>query len=291
MMVPAIGIIDIDIDPILVHVGGVAIHWYGIMYVVGIVAAYYAVLPYLIEHGVTREIAGRVFLPVIVAGLVGGRLYWVLQSKSSLGDTVSYYARNPGQVIATWEGGMAFFGAIIGASLMIVYQCWRRKVPMWIVLDAAAMFAPFGQAFGRVGNIINGDIIGFKSNCPWCVRYVNANSLAPSHTASYQPAAAYELLISLAIFAIVYSLRHKLHHFGELFGLYLMLYAASQFAIFFIRASEPVTLIGLKQAQLTAIPIFVLGVIVFAYTSRRSLLKASPAMGDAVQLTNATPSG
>lgn len=261
-------IVKINIDPVLIRVGGLSIHWYGLMYVVGIVVALLVVLPYVEQRGISRESALEIFFPIVIAGLVGGRLYYVVQSN------FGYYLQNPWRILATWEGGMAFFGAIFGAFLMILYLSWRRKLPLWAILDAGAIFAPLGQAFGRVGNIINGDIVGFQSNCAWCTEYVNPHSFSARHNVAYQPAAAYELLISLAIFALLFSIRFKMPRSGMLFALYLMLYSASQFGIFFVR-SEPIVALGLKQAQLTGMGTFLVGLALFANLWRRGPVMSS----------------
>lgn len=270
------GIIKINIDPVLIRLGGLSIHWYGVMYVVGIVVALLVVLPYVQARGISRDTALEIFFPIVIAGLVGGRLYYVVQSN------LGYYLANPLKILATWEGGMAFFGAIFGAGLMIAYLSWRRRLPFWTLLDAGAIFAPLGQAFGRIGNIINGDIVGVKSSCAWCTEYVNPHSFAPRGI-PYQPAAAYELLISLAIFAALYSLRFRIPRSGVLFALYLVLYSVSQFGIFFVR-TEPITAFGLKQAQITAIATLVAGIVILAYLWRNGSV-----MAPATARTSASP--
>lgn len=255
-----LAIIKIDIDPVLIRLGGLSIHWYGVMYVLGIAVALAVVLPFVDARGISRERALEIFFPIVIAGLIGGRLYYVVQSN------LGYYLSNPLKILATWEGGMAFFGAIIGATLMILYMAWRRQLPVLVLLDAGAIFAPLGQAFGRVGNIINGDIVGYRSSCAWCTEYLNHNTFA-QRGVPYQPAAAYELLISLAIFAMVYAMKFRMSRGGQLFALYLMLYALSQFCVFFVR-NEPITAFGLKQAQLSAIVTFAVGAALFAYFAR-----------------------
>ncbi len=260
-----IQVIKIDIDPVLVRIGGLAIHWYGVMYVVGIAVALFVVLPFVESRGISRDRAMEIFFPIVIAGLVGGRLYYVVQSN------FGYYLSHPLKILATWEGGMAFFGAIFGAFLMILYLSWRRHLPFWSILDAGAIFAPLGQAFGRIGNIINGDIVGYQSNCAWCTQYINPNSFPGRHDVAYQPAAAYELLISLAIFAALYSFRFRPRRAGVLFAAYLMLYSISQFLIFFVR-DEPLVLAGLKQAQLTAVVTLVVGAALFVYLYQKGPL-------------------
>jgi phosphatidylglycerol:prolipoprotein diacylglycerol transferase len=188
---------------------------------------------------------------------VGGRLYYVVQSN------FGYYLTHPGDIIATWEGGMAFYGAVFGGALTLYVASRLKGLSFPLLLDAAAVLIPIAQAFGRIGNLVNGDILGYPSSLPWATQYTNSsNTFVPSHDIAYQPAAAYELLFSLGLFVIVYALRHRFRVPGSLFALWLGLYSIGQFFLFFAR-DNPVVLLGLKQAQVTAI--VVLAVAVPAY--------------------------
>src|SRR5438270_1914491 len=143
-------VIKIGLDPVLVRLGPVSVHWYGLMYVVGIAAGLYVALPYAEQHGIPRDRAYEIFWPVLVACLIGGRLYYVVQSN------LGWYLRHPQNVLATWEGGMAFYGAVF-LGLPALYLAARRvgaSVPR--LLDATALFIPVAQTFGRIGNLING---------------------------------------------------------------------------------------------------------------------------------------
>ena len=153
--------IVININPILVQLGPLAIRWYGLMYVVGIIVGIQVALPYVRTRGITDDQVWTVLGPCIVAGLIGGRLFYVVQ------QPLGPFLAQPWRIIATWEGGMAFFGAIAGVFLALLYMCWRDKIPFWWMTDGAAIFASVGQAFGRIGNIINGDILGAPTNLPW----------------------------------------------------------------------------------------------------------------------------
>lgn len=217
------------------------------MYVVGISAGLYVALPYAEQLGISREKAYQVFWPVLVACLIGGRLYYVAQSN------LGWYIRHPQNVLATWEGGMAFYGAVF-LGLPVLYIASRRSnVSVPKLLEATAIFIPVAQSFGRVGNLINGDIVGYPSSAPWATRYTSANNtFVPSHSLAYAPAAAYELLFSLGLFGLLWVLRHRQAVPGTLFWLWLVLYSAGQFVLFFAR-DNPVVALGLKQAQLTAL--------------------------------------
>lgn len=255
MHVPlSFAIINIGIDPILIRLGPIAVHWYGVMYVVGISAGLSAGLRYAARYGIDRDLAYEIFWPVLIASLVGGRLYYVVQSN------FGWYLQHPVQILATWEGGMAFYGAVFLGGLAAFVVCRLKGVSFGRILDTAALFIPLAQTFGRVGNIINGDIIGYRSTLPWATRYTNpSNTFVPSHTLAYQPAAAYELLFSLALFGLIWSLRDRFRVPGTLFELWLVLYSIGQFLLFFGRRNI-IVLFDLKQAQLTAIAVIVLSV-------------------------------
>jgi phosphatidylglycerol:prolipoprotein diacylglycerol transferase len=170
---------------------------------------------------------------------------------------------------------MAFYGAVFAGALTAFVLCRLKGVPFGFALDVATLFITSAQVIGRIGNIVNGDILGYVSDLPWATRYVNANNtFVPSHIAAYQPAAAYELLFGLMLFLVIWHLRYRFRVPGTLFALWLVLYSIGQFVLFFERANI-VVLLGLKQAQLTAI--VVVAVTVPAYlTWRRYYLSRPP---------------
>ncbi len=256
----ALGVIRIDIDPVI-HLGPLSVHWYGVMYAVAFFVAFtFGVLPHVQPRGLDRGLAERLLVWTIVFGLLGARLYYVVQ-QPNLGD----YLRDPIRIIAVWEGGMAFFGAIIAGLATVTVLAWRYHISMWLAWDAAVIFAVVGQPIGRIGNIINGDILGAASNLPWATAYVNPHAVLQSgfqlcttvSCTAYQPAAAYEALGTIAIGAVLFALRRRGVRNGALAVAYIPLYAISQLILFQFRKSEPVIAFGLHQAQLTAIVILV----------------------------------
>ena len=253
-----------NIDPVLVHLGPLAIRWYGLMYVVGIIVGIQAGLPYVRARGITEDQVWSVLGPCIVAGIVGGRLFYVVQQP--LGPFIA----QPWRIIATWEGGMAFYGAIAAVIVTLWVMCRRENIPFWWLFDGAAIFAAVGQLFGRVGNLINGDILGAPTNLPWGVIYANPNSFAPSHTIPYQPAPIYEMMCDLILIGILFYLRFRVNMPGLLASIYLVGYSVTQFLVFFLRYSEPIVGFGLKQAQLTSIVVFFLALGLTAWRIRAS---------------------
>ena len=261
-----LAVIHINIDPAL-RIGSLTIHWYGIMYAVAFWAGWrFAVTPFLTGKGMSRSDIDRSITWVIVFGLIGGRLYYVLQSN------LLYYLTHPQHILAVWEGGMAFFGAIISSVTTIGVIAWRRGWSFWPLFDAGVLFAVVGQPIGRIGNVINGDILGYQSNLPWATSYGPRAILQPCCTqdVAYQPAAVYEALGTIAIGLVLYALLRRRVADGVMAITYIALYAVSQFGIFFVRGSEPTIFLGLKQAQWTAIGMLVLAVPLLIVLWRRT---------------------
>ncbi len=254
--------IYINIDPVIVHIGPVALRWYGLMYVVGIIMGVLFMRGYTIRKGISQDIVYRVLWWCIVAGLIGGRLYFVVQQP----NFVSFYLAQPQHILATWEGGMAFFGAIFFVIPVLFWRAKVERINPLVALDGGVLFAAAGQLFGRIGNIINGDIIGYKSTLPWATVYQNPNSFACLNPATcnvpVQPAAVYELLANIALLALLLFLSYRLRRPGVLMLVYLYGYVITQFLLFFVRDNTIVSFLGLnwglKQAQWTSLVVFIL---------------------------------
>jgi len=251
--------IHININPILFSLGPLALHWYGLMYVVAIVVGLWLIRGYIARQGITEYQVYHMLWWCVGAGLVGGRLYFVIQQP----DLVQDYLLQPQNILATWEGGMAFYGAVFLIVPVLFWRALKEQLNPFVVLDAGALFAAVAQPFARLGNLINGDIIGYPSTLPWSTVYDNPASWACQNPAAgtchvpVQPAAGYEILLNLLLLGILLLLARRYRRPGMLLLTYLSGYALSQFLVFFVRANTMVPLFtldwGLKQAQWTSL--------------------------------------
>lgn len=265
----ALAYIVINLDPVLLRLGPLTLRWYGLMYAVGLGLALWVTLPVAERRGVSRDAIYAIFWGVTVAGLIGGRLYYVVQN-----DPLAYLT-HPARILAFWEGGMAFYGAIfLGVPVLFLLVRWNHA-PFAPLLDTVAIFAPLAQAVGRTGNIVNGDIVGYRGDLPWATAYANPGSFARplcaapyTHCVAYQPAAAYELLFSLGLFVVLWSLRKRAWPAGMQFVLYLALYSLGQLVLFAWR--DNVLVLGpFKQAQVTALVVLAALVPITLWLTRR----------------------
>ena len=253
--------IYINIDPALARLGALRLNWYGLMYAVAILVGIQFAMGYANRKGITSATVYRIVWWCILTGLLGGRLYFVVQQP----NFVSYYLAQPQHILATWEGGMAFYGAIFLVIPTLIWRARREHINPLVLIDAGVLFAAAGQIFGRIGNLINGDIIGYQSTLPWSTVYQNPNSWACLNPSTcnvpVQPAAAYELLTNLVVLGVMLYLARNVRRPGVLMLFYLFSYTISQFLLFFVRDNIIVNFLGLdwglKQAQWTSLIVFI----------------------------------
>lgn len=272
----ATGVITININPVF-QLGPLTIHWYGVFYAIAFVAAYrFGALPIALRNGVSRALAERITVWTIIFGLIGARLYYDVQQP----DFVHDYLLQPINLIAFWNGGMAFFGAIIAGFITLAVCAWRYRINPWMVLDGGVFFAVVGQPIGRIGNLINGDILGSQSTLPWATAYTFESPPGSGHCAilqpgffcgvSYQPAALYEAIGTIIIGIVLFLLLRRGMRAGIISIVYVALYAVSQLVLFQFRKSEPPGPLGLREAQWTAIAMLLLAVPLLALLWRRT---------------------
>lgn len=251
------------------YLGPLPIRFYGLAYAIAFLVGSVVATRHLARKGVEPNVTGNIIFWAIAFGLIGARLYFDLQSGWW------FYLTHPQHIFAVWEGGMAFFGAIFAALTVLVVMARRHHINFWDLLDAGVLFAAVGQPIGRLGNVMNGEILGPPSNLPWAIRYTNPASMAPHVGVAYQPANLYEAVGVLLILGLLLYLRRRGVPSGMLGLTYLTLYPVSQLILFYWRTDyeTPAIWWGLKQAQLTAIAMLLTIVPIFAFAWWRWRLK------------------
>jgi len=161
---------------------------------------------------------------------------------------------------------MAFFGAIFFVIPTLIWRARKEHINPLVLLDAGVLFAAAAQIFGRIGNLINGDIIGYRSTLPWSTVYQHPHSWACLNPATcnvpVQPAAGYELLANIVLLSVMFYLARRVSRPGILMLVYLFGYAFTQFFLFFARDNVIVSFLGLdwglKQAQWTSLVVMII---------------------------------
>ena len=225
------------INPVLVSLGPLQIHWYGLSYVLGLVFGWLILRKVIAKPALwgatarpTVENLDDLLVYVAFGVIVGGRL----------GNVLFYdpkpYLDDPLRIFRVWEGGMAFHGGFIGAALAIALFAWRRHLRLLPLLDLVALVAPVGLFLGRLANFINGELWGRPTDVPWAVIFPHAGDL-PRHPSQLYEAA----LEGLALFLVLtLALRWgALRRPGVLTGLFCMGYALARSFVELYREPDP----------------------------------------------------
>jgi phosphatidylglycerol:prolipoprotein diacylglycerol transferase len=233
------------IDPVAVHIGPIAVHWYGLTYLVAFVlflwlASLRVKMPQFASRGWSRrEVEDALFYGVLGV-VLGGRLGYVLFYKPG------YYAMNPLEVFAVWKGGMSFHGGMLGVIVAMVLFARSRGRQVFDVLDLVAPCVPPGLGSGRIGNFINGELPGRLADpgLPWGMVYPNAGPL-PRH-----PSSLYQFLLEgVVLFIVLWLYARKPRGLGQVSGAFLIGYGTVRFISEFFR--EPDDFLGLLALNLS----------------------------------------
>jgi len=252
------------IDPIILRIGPVAIHWYGLGYVVGILLGWWYAKRLA---GNTRLWAAQQpplkpadiddFVVWAAVGIVvGGRLGYILFYD------LARYIEEPLAVFAVWEGGMSFHGGALGTLIAIVLFARSRGFSAMSLIDVIAAVAPIGIGLVRVANFINAELWGRPTDVPWGVLFPNGGP-EPRHPSQLYEAA----LEGLALFLLLRVLTHsamKLRSPGFVAGAFIGGYGAARIFVEFFR--EPDAHIGyllggwLTMGMVLSLPMVLVGV-------------------------------
>jgi len=154
-----------NLDPVIFHLGPLEIRWYGVIYVLGFVLAYF-MLNYLVKlkkiQLSAKDIEDLIFYELIGV-VIGARVFYILFYN------LPSYAMDPLSALAIWKGGLSFHGGLAGAFLSGWWFCRKRKLDSLAIADLVVIPASLALFFGRIANFINGELIGRIWNGSWCV--------------------------------------------------------------------------------------------------------------------------
>lgn len=264
-----------NIDPIAVQLGPLAIRWYGLAYVAGILCGWLS----------GRYLAGNAKLwPGAVSPIskddVDDYILWItggIVIGGRLGSIIFYdfdtWLSDPVSLFRVWEGGMSFHGGLIGVVIATLLFARQRKVPLWSFGDMVAASVPFGLFFGRLANFVNAELYGAPSNVAWAMVFPGAGP-EPRHPSQLYQAG----LEGIALFVILYLAIHRfdaLHRPRLTIGLFLVFYAAARIFSEFFRL--PDAHIGylldtswLTMGMVLSVPMAVLGALCIASAKPRA---------------------
>ncbi len=259
-----------NINPVLVQIGPLQIRYYGIVFALGFLLAYYLIY-YLAKRrriSITKDDAADLIVYLIVGAVVGARLAYVFVYNPF------FYLRNPFEIIAVWHGGLSFHGGFIGAITSSYIFCRRKRADFWKIADIVVIPLALGLAFGRIANFINGELTGRITNAGWCVDYSRNQFIENPPSGCRHPSQIYESLKNFLIFGVLWVIKDKKLPKGFMFWAFVALYGLLRTVMEFFR--EPDEQIGFlfgnfTMGQLLSIPLLILGFIMLIYKSKSNL--------------------
>jgi phosphatidylglycerol:prolipoprotein diacylglycerol transferase len=202
-----------EIDPVLIQVGPIAIRWYALSYIAGLLGAWWFILkvirterlwmgaPFNGKSQATSDHIGDLFVWAALGVIIGGRLGYVLFY--GLIYEWEKFAAEPWKIFYTWEGGMSFHGGAIGVVLAIILFARRSKLDMVALGDLVAIAAPIGFFFGRIANFANGELWGKPTSIPWAMVFPQADD-QPRHPSQLYEAGLEGIVLFLILVVLVF---------------------------------------------------------------------------------------
>ncbi len=250
-------------DPIAVHLGPLAIRWYGLMYLVGFAAVWWfgrlriKVNPQGVWN--LKDLDDALFYGIL-GTILGGRLGYVLFYK--FGD----YLAAPWKIFYVWEGGMSFHGGFLGVVLALWWFARNRKQDWLAITDFIAPLVPLGLGAGRIGNFINAELWGRAATVPWAMVFPNVDSV-PRH-----PSQLYEFALEgVVLFTLLWWFSARPRPRGAVSGLFLIGYGAFRFMVEFTREPDSflgLLALGLSMGQWLSAPMVIAGVAMMVWAYR-----------------------
>lgn len=255
-------------DPIALQLGPFAIHWYGLMYLLGFVTFIWLgrkrlrslnnaprPIPLTKRKG-AKPLDGKFLDDLLFYGVLGvvlgGRLGEVLFYNPG------YYFSHPLKILAVWEGGMSFHGGFLGVLVAMALFARARNIQWLALMDFIAPLVPPGLAFGRIGNFINGELWGRPTDAPWGMVFPGVDSL-PRH-----PSQLYEFALEgVALFTLLWLYSRRPRPVGAVSGLFLIGYGSFRFIAEFARNPDDgifgLMTLGVSMGQWLSLPMVLIG--------------------------------
>jgi phosphatidylglycerol---prolipoprotein diacylglyceryl transferase len=253
------------IDPVFLRLGPLQFRWYGLMYILGFLAAYFVIRKGAERKNIplTKDDVADLVFAVALGVILGGRLGYVLFYN------LSEYLAHPLEVFAVWEGGMSFHGGLAGAVVGGFWFARKKKIDFMTLADLGFLSAPIGLFLGRIGNFINGELYGRATDVPWGMVFPDprAGNL-PRH-----PSQLYEAFLEgPVLFSILWILGRKKQPTGVVFWSFIALYGTFRFIVEFFR--EPDVQLGFiasgfTMGQLLSFPMALIGAIMIWRSYKR----------------------
>ena len=253
--------------PIAFYFGSLPVRWYGVMMACAFLAGLWTATRRARLANVHGDVIADVTLWLMAGSIVGARFVYVTTYwKQEFADQPFR------EVFMIQHGGLVYYGGLIGAMISgLGYLLWK-KLPVWKIADILAPSVALGSVFGRIGCLMNGCCYGRACALPWAIHFPADHE---THGVAVHPTEIYDALLNLILYIFLAWLFRLKKFDGQIFATYLIIYAVFRSIAEYFRGDYPADHVhaGLTSAQLVSVPIFVTGIILALFLSRRAAAK------------------
>jgi len=279
-------IVHPQFDPIAIHLGPLAVHWYGLMYLLGF-GLFLLLGNQRIRQGhsfLTSKLLDDLLMYGVLGVVIGGRLGEVLFYEPG------YYFSHPAEILMVWKGGMSFHGGFLGVLVGMALFARKQQRSFWELTDFIAPLVPLGLAAGRIGNFINGELWGrvASPDLPWAMLFPQARDqdLVEGQTSSdllnmlmhygalpRHPSQLYEFLLEgLLLFVVLWLYSSKPRARGQVSAVFLIGYGLARFISEFFRNPDS-GIFGhstiISMGQWLSLPMIIIGIVLYFVFGKR----------------------
>ncbi|MEG3618704.1 prolipoprotein diacylglyceryl transferase [Magnetovibrio sp. PR-2] len=256
-----------DIDPIIFQIGPIAIRWYSMAYIAGLLIGlmYLKQLMRKFDFSISVEKIDDFLIWAIVGVILGGRLGYVIFYQ------LDFYLDNPIAIVQTWKGGMSFHGGLLGVAIATVVFAKRHGLPILLISDLVAVAAPIGLFFGRLANFINGELYGRTTDVSWGVVFPHGGPLPRHPSQLYE--AALEGIVLFLILNVMLRFPEIRRRKGILAGVFLIGYGLARSIVeLFRQPDEHIGFLigGTTLGQWLSMPLILVGIILISLALRET---------------------
>jgi phosphatidylglycerol:prolipoprotein diacylglycerol transferase len=242
--------------------GPLTIRWYGVMMAIAFIAGLWTASRRGLREGIAAEKILDIGPWLIVGTIIGARTLHVVTYWRE-----EFAGRPFWEVFAVWNGGLVFYGGLMGASLAGILYARYKQIALWKLADVLAPSIPLGYVFGRIGCFLNGCCYGRACSLPWAVSYPPGN-LNQAPTFPVHPTQLYDSILSLILYIGLAWLYRRKKFDGQVFAAYLLCYAVTRSIVESFRGDYSAphyhSALHLTPAQLISIGIFAAGIALWA---------------------------
>jgi phosphatidylglycerol---prolipoprotein diacylglyceryl transferase len=243
--------------------GGLAVHWYGLLVAIGFLAGLWTASRRGPLAGVSAERVLDAGPWIIVGALVGARMLFVISYWEEAFAGKPFY-----EVFMIHHGGLVYYGGLIGASLGTVLFCMIKRVKLWVLADVMAPSIALGNMFGRLGCFFNGCCYGAPSALPWAISYPPSYDGIPS--APVHPTQIYDSLFNLLLYVGLAWLFRRRKFDGQVFAVCLLGYAVMRSIVELFRGDYAERYLGvITPAHMVSVLVLITGAALYTILRRQ----------------------